>query len=59
MWQVTGKELWAWRHEMRQRTEDVGIDPPRTGLVFGLGQRPPDSLTLKLGNITPASGSFR
>jgi len=35
MWQVTGKELWAWRHEMRQRTEDVGIDPRELDWFLG------------------------
>jgi len=48
MWQVTGKELWAWRHEMRQRTEDVGIDPRELDWFLGWVSDL-DSLTLKLG----------
>ena len=48
MWRATGKELWAWRHEMRQQTEDSGIDPRELDWFLGWVSDL-DSLTLKLG----------
>lgn len=48
MWQATGKELWNWRHEMRQQTENLGIDPRELDW-FLVWVSDLDSLTLKLG----------
>lgn len=48
MGRATGKELWAWRHEMRHLTEDQGIDPRELDWFLGWVSDL-DSLTLKLG----------
>jgi release factor glutamine methyltransferase len=48
MWRTTGKNLWSWRHEMRQQTEEKGIDPRELDWFLGWVSDL-DSLTLKLG----------
>ncbi len=50
MGRVTGKELWTWRHEMRQLTQDTGIDPGELDWFLGWVSDL-DNLTLKLGLI--------